>query len=179
MAETPRPFHFATVVIDRLSDRIAQALLVIAALLAFLLSFLVCADVIGRVVFSRPVKGTPEMVSFTIVIVCFLQAAYAIRSGGMIRVDAVTEHLPARARHACELFGALAGFAFFALVFWGSLDPVAHAWSSNEFEGEGALRVPVWPARLIVALGTFLAAINYLLLAIRHLRALLGRPQGD
>lgn len=164
--------------IDKISDRIAQALLVVAAALAFLLCFLVCADVIGRAAFNRPVKGTPEMVSFTIVIVCFLQAAYAIRSGGMIRVDVLTEHLPARAQHACELFGALAGFAFFALVFWGSLDPVAHAWSSNEFEGEGALRVPVWPARFIVALGTLLAAANYLLLAVRHLRTLFGRPQG-
>jgi TRAP-type C4-dicarboxylate transport system permease small subunit len=164
-------------VIEKISDRIAQALLVVAATLAFLLCFLVCADVIGRVGFNRPVKGTPEMVSFTIVIVCFLQAAYAIRSGGMIRVDAVTEHLPSWAQRGCELFGALAGFAFFGLVFWGSLDPLAHAWSSSEFEGEGALRVPVWPARFIVALGTFLAATNYLLLAVRHFRAQPGRPR--
>jgi len=165
-------------VIDKISDRIAQALLVVAATLAFLLCFLVCADVIGRVGFNRPVKGTPEMVSFTIVIVCFLQASYAIRSGGMIRVEAVIEHLPPWAQRACEVFGALAGFAFFALVFWGSLDPLAHAWNSNEFEGEGALRVPVWPARFIVALGTFLAAVNYLLLAIPRVRALFGQPQG-
>ena len=63
-------------------------------------------------------------------------------------------------------------------MFWGSLDPLAHAWNSNEFEGEGALRVPVWPARFIVALGTFLAAVNYLLLAIPRVRALFGQPQG-
>lgn len=165
--------------IERISDWIAQALLVVAATLAFLLCFLVCADVIGRVGFNRPVKGTPEMVSFTIVIVCFLQAAYAIRSGGMIRVDVVTEHLPVWAQRVCELLGNLAGVAFFALVFWGSLDPLAHAWNSNEFEGEGALRVPVWPARFIVALGTFLAAFNYLLLAFGQLRAQFGRTRAD
>lgn len=157
--------------IGRINDWIAQALLVVAAVAAFLLCFLVCADVIGRVGFGRPVKGTPELVSFTIVIVCFLQAAYAIRSGGMIRVDAVTDHLPAWAQRACEIFAALAGAAFFGLVFWGSLDPAAHSWNSNEFEGEGALRVPVWPARFAVVLGTFLAALNYLLLAIDRIRA--------
>ncbi len=156
--------------IGRISDWIAQALLVIAAVLAFLLCFLVCADVIGRVGFGRPVKGTPELVSFTIVIVCFLQAAYAIRSGGMIRVDAITDHLPLWAQRACGIFGALAGLAFFGLVFWGSIEPAAHAWNSNEFEGEGALRVPVWPARFVVTLGTFLAAFNYLLLAIDRMR---------
>lgn len=165
--------------IDKISDRIAQALLAVAATLAFLLCFLICADVIGRVGFNSPVKGTPEMVSFTIVIVCFLQAAYAIRSGGMIRVDAVTEMLPPWARRGCGLFAALAGCAFFGLVFWGSLDPLAHAWNSNEFEGEGALRVPVWPARFVVSLGTLLASASYLLLAISRFRDLPGRqPEG-
>jgi TRAP-type C4-dicarboxylate transport system permease small subunit len=164
-------------VINRVNEYVARALLVTAAMLAFLLCFLVCADVIGRVVFGSPVKGTPELVSFTIVIVCFLQAAYAIRSGGMIRVDALTASLPPAARRACELFGALVGAAFFALICWGSLEPAAYAWSSNEFEGEGALRVPVWPARFIVVLGTFLASLNYLLLALDRLGAVFARPR--
>jgi len=157
--------------ISRLSDRIAHALLMIAALLAFLLGFLVCADVIGRVVFNSPVKGTPEIVSSSIVIICFLQAAYAIRSGSMIWVDAVTQHLPPLAQRMCEVVGALLGIAFFGLVCWGSIDHSIYAWTSNEFEGEGALRVPSWPARFIVTVGTFLAAFNYLLLAIDRLRA--------
>ena len=46
------------------------------ALLTFALSFLVVADVIGRVVFNSPVKGTPEIVSMSIVIICFLLAGY-------------------------------------------------------------------------------------------------------
>jgi TRAP-type C4-dicarboxylate transport system permease small subunit len=95
----------------------------------------------------------------------------------MIWVDALHVHLPARAQHACEVFGALLGIAFFALVCWGSVDPALYSWRSGEFEGEGALRVPVWPARFLVVLGSFLAAFNYLLLAIERLRALIsGAP---
>jgi TRAP-type C4-dicarboxylate transport system permease small subunit len=161
--------------IARANEWLTRALLVIAASLAFLLSLLVCADVIGRVVFNSPVKGTPEIVSSSIVVICFLQAGYAIRSGGMIWVDAVVAHLPLRSRQASEIFGALLGVAFFGLICWGSLDPAAYAWTSNEFEGEGALRVPAWPARFIVTLGTFLAALNYLLLAVHKLRTF-GRP---
>ena len=161
----------------RLNEWIARALLTIAAVLAFLLCFLVCADVIGRVVFNSPVKGTPEIVSFSIVMILWLQAAYAIRSGGMIWVDALHVHLPARAQRGCEVLGALLGIAFFALICWGSIDPALYAWRSNEFEGEGALRVPVWPARSLVVLGSFLAAFNYLLLAIERFRALIsGSP---
>jgi TRAP-type C4-dicarboxylate transport system permease small subunit len=161
----------------RINDWIARALLTIAAVLAFLLSFVVCADVLGRDLFGRPLQGTKEMVEMSIVIILWLQAAYAIRSGGMIWVDAVHIHLPARAQRGCEVFGALLGIAFFALVCWGSIDPALYAWRSNEFEGEGALRIPVWPARFLVALGSFLAAFNYLLLAIERLRALIsGEP---
>ena len=157
----------------RLNDWIARALLTVAAVLAFLLCFLVCADVIGRVVFNSPVKGTPEMVSFSIVIILWLQAAYAIRSGGMIWVDALHVHLPNRVQRACDVLGALLGIVFFALVCWGSIDPALYSWNSNEFEGEGALRVPVWPARFLVVAGSFLAAFNYLLLAIERFRALI------
>lgn len=157
--------------ISRITDWIARALLTIAAVLAFLLAFLVCADVIGRVVFNSPVKGTPEIVSYSIVVICFLQAGYAIRSGGMISVDAITQHLPARVQAVCEILGALLGIVFFGLVCWGSLEPASYSWTSNEFEGEGALRVPAWPARFIIVLGTFLAAFNYALLAVDRLRA--------
>jgi len=166
-------------VLLRLNDWIASTLLVLAATLAFLLCFLVCADVIGRVVFNSPVKGTPEIVSGSIVIILWLQAAYAIRSGGMIWVDALHSRFPGRAQRACEVFGALLGLAFFGLVCWGSVDPALYSWRSNEFEGEGALRVPVWPARFMVVIGSFLAAFNYLLIAIERFGALVsggGRP---
>jgi TRAP-type C4-dicarboxylate transport system permease small subunit len=159
-------------VILRLADVVAQALLALAAILAFLLCFLVCADVIGRVALNSPVKGTPEIVSSTIVVICFLQAAYAIRSGGMISVDAVIRRASPQAQRILEVLGALLGVAFFGLICWGSIEPAVYSWTSNEFEGEGALRVPAWPARFVVVLGSFLAAFNYLLAAADRLRLL-------
>jgi TRAP-type C4-dicarboxylate transport system permease small subunit len=80
--------------LKRFNDWITRALMVTAAVLAFLLCFLVVADVLGRVLFNSPVKGTPEIVSFSIVIICFLQAGFAIRSGGMLHVDTLVVRLP-------------------------------------------------------------------------------------
>lgn len=161
--------------LTRWSDWTAKALLAFAATLAFLLSFLVVADVVGRTVFSAPVKGTPEIVSMSIVVICFLQASYAIRSGGMLRVDLLPTLLPTRPREALLAAGCLLGLAFFAVVLYGGIEPLQHAWRSDEFEGEGALRVPTWPARLAVLLGAGLAALDYCLAALVHLKALLQR----
>lgn len=156
--------------IGRLTDWVTRTLLVCAAVLGFLLSFVVVADVIGRVVYNSPLQGTPEMVSISIVMICFLQAGYAVRSGGMIYADFLLIRLPSRAQSYVMAVAAVLGVVFFGLVCWGAIDPALHAWSSNEFEGEGALRVPSWPARFIVVIGTALAAFSYGLLALEHLK---------
>jgi TRAP-type C4-dicarboxylate transport system permease small subunit len=157
--------------VTRLNNWITTCLLVIAAVLGFLLSFVVVADVVGRVAFSRPLMGTPEIVSISIVMICFLQAGYAVRSGGMINVDFLLVRMPPRMQSYVMAVGALLGLGFFGLVCWGAIDPAIHAWMSNEFEGEGALRVPSWPARFIVVIGTGLAALSYTLSAIENFKA--------
>lgn len=151
-----------------LNDRVTRAMLVVAAVLAFLLCFLVVADVVGRVAFGRPVKGTVEIVSLSIVVICWLQAGFAIRSGGMLNVDMFVSKAGPRLQSVLAACGALAGLCFFGVICWGSLDGAAHAWNSGEFEGEGALRVPVWPAKFVLVLGAALAALSYLLLLLQH-----------
>ena len=153
----------------RINEQLTRLLLVLAAVLAFLLCFLVVADVVGRVAFDRPVKGTTEIVSLSIVIICYLQTGFAIRSGGMLHVDMFVRKAGPRGQSLLAAVAALAGLVFFGLICWGSFEGAAHAWNSNEFEGEGALRVPVWPARFVLILGTAIAAFNYALLLVQHL----------
>ncbi len=155
--------------LTRINDWVARALMVGAAVLAFLLSFLVVADVGGRVLFNSPIRGTPEIVSLSIVIICYLQAGFAIRSGGMLHVDTFVNKLSPGLQSWFGALGALVGMCFFAVICYGSLDGAAHAWISNEFEGEGALRVPVWPARFVIILGTALASMSYLLLTLENI----------
>jgi TRAP-type C4-dicarboxylate transport system permease small subunit len=160
-------------VFTHLSDRVVYGLLAAAALLTFLLSFLVCADVFGRVLFNSPVKGTPEMVSMSIVIICFLLAAYAVRSGGMLQADVLVGHMGRRGPAIASLMSGVLGAAFFALIVWGSYEPSLHAWTTGEYEGEGALRVPAWPARFIVMLGSLLVIVIYIGQAVVAVNALI------
>jgi TRAP-type C4-dicarboxylate transport system permease small subunit len=149
-------------------------LLGLAAILIFSLSFLVVADVAGRVLFNSPVKGTPEMVSMSIVIICFLLAGYAVQSGSMIHTDAIVGLFGDKGHTFAALLSGLLGAAFFGLIVWGSTEPAWHAWASGEFEGEGALRVPVWPARFVVMLGSLLVCTIYVGQAVAALEILLG-----
>ena len=151
-------------------DRVTRFLMVVAAVLAFSLCFLVVADVLGRVIFNHPVQGTPEIISLSIVIVCYLQTGYAIRSGGMLRVEAITAHAPEWLARLLVAMGAVLGMVFFSVILYGSVEGALYAWESDEFEGEGALRVPVWPAKFVIVLGCALATISYLVILLDAIR---------
>ena len=136
-----------------------------AACWAFALVFLSLGDIIGRGVFDSPIYGTVEMVAASVVIIVFLQAGYAIRSRSMLRADFLVTHLPDSVQRILLGFGYLLGAAFFLMIITGGWEESIRSYVDGEFEGEGALRVPSWPARWTVIIGSGLAMANYCVLA--------------
>ncbi|MCZ0953855.1 MAG: TRAP transporter small permease [Rhodospirillaceae bacterium] len=151
--------------IIKLSDSLTRALLVLAALWAFVLTFFIIADIVGRSVFNSPVYGVPEIVMNSIVMIVFLQAGYAIRSGAMLRADFLAQRFPPLFGRVALAVGYLLGAAFFAMILFGGWEAAIRSWVAGEYEGEGALRVPAWPTRWTILVGSALACFNYLLMA--------------
>ncbi|MFP6711781.1 MAG: TRAP transporter small permease [Rhodospirillales bacterium] len=147
------------------SDKLSKFFMVVAAAWAFGLSFLVMAAIIGRGVFDTPIHGTAEMVAASIVIIVFLQAGYAIRSRSMLKADFLVVKFPESVQRVLLAFGYLLGACFFLMIITGGWEESILSYVENEFEGEGALRVPSWPARWTVLLGSVLAMVNYLVMA--------------
>ena len=58
------------------------------------------------------------------------------------------------------------------MILLGGWEAAIRSWTSGEYEGEGALRVPAWPTRFTILIGSALACFNYLLMGVsRHLPA--------
>ena len=151
--------------IVKLSDRLTKVLMVLAACWAFILTFFIIADIIGRTVFNAPVYGVPEIVMNSIVMIVFLQAGYAIRSRSMLRADFLASRFPPLFGRVVLAIGYLLGAAFFVMILFGSWDSAVHSWVAGEYEGEGALRVPAWPTRFTILFGSAVATMSYLLMA--------------
>ena len=149
----------------KISDIMSKFMMVVAAIWAFGLAFLILANIIGRSIFDSPVYGTAEIVSTSIVIIVFLQVGYAIRSRSMLRADFLIIHLPESVQRIFLVIGYLLGAAFFLMIITGGWEESILSYIEDEFEGEGALRVPSWPARWTVLIGSALALINYIVLA--------------
>ncbi len=151
--------------IVKLSDRIAKTLMVLAAAWAFVLTFIIIADITARGLFNDPLNGTREIVANSIVMIVFLQAGYAIRSRSMLSADFLVGLLPLKARRFVLAAGYLLGAAFFLTVILGAWGLAVDSWTGGEFEGEGALHIPSWPTRFMILIGSALAVLNYLVLA--------------
>lgn len=132
----------------------------------FALTFLICADIVGRTVFDRPIHGVPEMVSLSLVASVFLQIAYAVHRARLTQAEFLIARLEARSPAAAARWRAVLALiagALFALVAVGAWPDFLYAFRTREFEGvEGIFKVEVWPVKGLLFLGSVVAAAESL-----------------
>ncbi|HEX6993747.1 MAG TPA: TRAP transporter large permease subunit [Gammaproteobacteria bacterium] len=132
----------------------------------FALTFLICADIIGRELFEHPIRGVTEIVSLSLVASVFLQLAYAVYRDRLTRAEMLLGRLDARAPSSSRrwrLVMAAAGAVLFALTALGEWPDMVRAFVTREFAGvEGQVTVSVWPIKAIIVLGALVAAAEYL-----------------
>ena len=152
-------------ILDTIVGTIRQALKVFAAVWMFGLAVLILLDVSARGIFNTPLLGIPEIIANSVVSIAFLQLPYTVRIRAMLRAEGITGFFGKSGQRALLVFGLLAGAAFFAMIFYAGWGSMEQSWISGEYEGEGGLRVPVYPVRTIVVFCSLLAAVNYVLAA--------------
>jgi TRAP-type C4-dicarboxylate transport system permease small subunit len=134
-----------------------------------LVMVLMCADVVLRNAFNRPIDGVAEMVASSIIVIVFLQLPATLRHGRMSRADLFIDPFlikhPRAGRRLRALF-LLAGFVACGVIAYATWPLFQRAWVNDEFFGvEGLFTFPTWPMRIVVFVGAALAALQYLLLA--------------
>lgn len=150
------------VLVDKIVSRISGIFAAIGASLIGLLALLVVTDVIGRQ-FGSPVTGIVELAAQTVVISAFLTIPYVMRKGGHIRATVLVSLTPEPVRKALETLAYLIGAVIFALLAFSSWDAFVTDYVKASYEGEGALRIPTWPARLTIFLASVLMIFESLL----------------
>lgn len=149
----------------RLTDRLTKLLMILGAVWAFVLCFFILADIVFRAL-NMPISGTKEIVANSVVIIVFMQVGFAVRSQSMLRADFLVIMMPQAVQKALLVFAYLLGAALFLFLLKAGITPAMRSFVNGEFDGEGALKVAVWPARWSILLGGGLAGLNYLLLAL-------------
>ncbi|WP_114285357.1 TRAP transporter small permease [Candidatus Halocynthiibacter alkanivorans] len=149
----------------RTADRLTKLMMILGAAWAFILCFFILADIIFRAL-NVPLYGTKEIVANSVVMILFLQVGFAVRSKSMLRADFLVVMFPPKLQKALLILSYLLGALFFLYLLKAGIKPALRSFANGEFDGEGALRVPVWPTRFAILLGAGLAGVNYLILMV-------------
>ena len=142
----------------------------------FALMLLVCADVIGRNFFLSPIVGVPELLSYSMVGIVFLQMANTLYVGRFTRAEIVIQwlsnHRPVAGSGLTGLFDLVGAVVFGALAIL-SYPNFISAWVEHEIDGmPGAFTMAVWPFRLIVFVGSCAVAVVFALNCLNQISGL-------
>lgn len=155
-------------------SRLLGAMNALGTVWIFLLMVLINSDILGRELFSTPVRGTTELLALSIVGIVFLQLGHALMSGRMTRSDMLIENLliaRPRAGRALQGIFNLLGVVFLVIIFWGSLALFQEAIEIGEYVGAaGDFTAPTWPIRLLILIGAAATGLQYLIMAWQDFR---------
>ena len=127
-------------------------------------------DVIARGAFNAPLKGTYEIVQLSVVFIVFLQLADVVRVDRLTRSDGFLNilhgrrpQLTANLRRIINAVSAL----FMGLIAYIMFPEFLKMWGTQDYFGvPGVFTIPWWPIKLVIASGSALASLIFVLKVI-------------
>ncbi|WP_119419479.1 TRAP transporter small permease subunit [Desertibaculum subflavum] len=160
-----------TSLVGRLSllySRLENALNLAAAVAIFALMIIGVIQIVGRTLFNLGIYGYVDWIEQFAVIYAILGIAYCQRYGSHIRMEIVLTLLRGRVLWALEAFGVIVGLILVGLLIDTSWDHFMRAWTRGDSSMD--IRLPVWPAKLIVPIALTTLWLRLLLQLLGYLR---------
>jgi TRAP-type C4-dicarboxylate transport system permease small subunit len=129
---------------------------------------LTVADVCGRYLFSKPIKGTYELVGFLLVGAGSLGLGYCQVKKAHIRVDFLLQRFPEKLRAVLTALANFLGFAAFSILCWRCI-LYAQYYLSATGNHTDTLHIPLFPFVVVLAVGTGMLALVILFDLIRSI----------
>ena len=158
---------------NRWLGKAVASLNAIGTLLIIVMMALICADVVGRNLLMKSLPGVIELVELGIVSIVFLQIADTLRTGKLMRSDALIKKVTNRFPLVGSVMNALfetTGAILFYFVTKGALGRFTEAWNGDFYLGnQGSFTAPTWPMELCVTLGSGFMCLLFVANAVRNL----------
>ncbi len=87
----------------------------------------VAQEVFRRFVLNYSSNWAEEVARYAFIYLAWIGAAVAVRDRSHIRIDAIVEFIPEKARHSLLLLGDILTLAIAIIIVWASLGPIQNA----------------------------------------------------
>jgi len=153
--------------LSRVANTLAIAANVAGTVTVLALVAVLNVDVIARGLFNAPLKGTYEIVQLSVVFIVFLQLPDVVRVDRLTRSDGFLNflyssrpNLRAQLRRIINAVSAI----FMGLIAYIMFPEFIKMWGTQDYFGvPGVFTVPWWPVKLVIASGSALASVIFVL----------------
>lgn len=136
---------------------------------------LILAEIFCRTVLNVSLSFAWEYAAYFFAVSIFLAAAFALRTGGYVRVMLLSQSVPPRLAYWLDVAATVAGTLVAGVLAWSLTSFAARSWVS----GSTSATIDETPLVYPQAAMAFGAALLTLQLVARALRLLLGAPPED
>jgi C4-dicarboxylate transporter DctQ subunit len=155
-------------ILDTIDSYIAKLEEFIMAVGVILMAVNTIINVISRFIFNHSIIFAEELNSTFILLVTFAGIGYAARHGRHIRMSAIYDHLPDKARKILmTIIVAVTAFFMFLLAYY-AVQYIYHIYSKGRVMP--ALGVPVYIVYLWVPVGFFITGAQYALTTVKNIQ---------
>jgi TRAP-type mannitol/chloroaromatic compound transport system permease small subunit len=158
-------------------ERIITVLGVMATISIIALMVLTTSDVVKRYIFADPIKGAYEISESLFLTAVFLGLAYTQLFREHVNTDLFIRHLTKRANLILQTVMLLLALTIYALFSWKGMEAFWTSLTEGEYRW-GLIRIPLWPARLMIPIGVSALCLRFIGEIVINLRNLFRMKKG-
>lgn len=143
---------------------------VLSATAIVLMTSGIAIDVLLRTISGHGLTGVIEAVDPILVCVAFFALSVTELKGEHVALTMVTDRIKPAIRYALIAFGVLLCIVFTIVLLASGAFEAIQSSLNNEIRA-GVVRIPLWPARIAVALGAFALLLQFIVTLIDALRS--------
>lgn len=136
------------------------------AIFAFI-TLTICAEVLLRYGFNRPITWVVEISEYALLWITFLGTSWVLRQGGHVRVDILLQYLSPSALRICGLMSSASGvLTSLVLIVFGA-NVTLTAMDRGSFKPTG-IDIPTWIVVVVIPVGGLLLCLRFLRMFVEY-----------
>ena len=144
--------------IRKVIQRLTLSLCYLGMFLLIPMMLLTAGDVIGRVIWARPIPGAVELSSYMLAVFILMGVAYTHQVKGHVRVTMLVSRLPEQTQSILDIIIILLSLFIISILAW-------QGWmvGIEERTVSDMLRIPQLPFRLLVSIAALFLCLELLI----------------
>ncbi len=144
----------------RVIDNISEWTGKITCYLMIIVALVILYEIVARTLFNSPTIWAQLVGSFSFGIYAVLGGAYALRRGLHVKIDLLYDRFPLRMKAIVDLITFTLFLAFVMAMFWFGTKIALESLRVGEIDTSTIWKPPLYPFKMIMALGAFLLLLQ-------------------